>query len=321
MTVFSTRGNRSVHRTNLKKWWISLKKEKTLLLMCMPAVVFFFVFSYLTMPGIYIAFVDYNYNLGLFASKFIGFKNFEYLTKSGSLFLLIKNTVAYNVIFIITSTVAQVALALLLNEMRGKIYKKISQTVMILPYFISFVIVGLFAYNLLNYEHGLINSVRDSFKLSHIAFYSQSWYWPFILVFTNLWKGVGYGSIIYFASLMSVDTEMLEAAQIDGASTIQRIRYMLLPSLKATIIILTLFSIGGILRGNFGLFYNLVGSNNPTLLNSTDIIETYTYRAMMNNFQFSAASAVSLVQSVFGFVLVITSNTIVKKIDPDYSLF
>lgn len=289
--------------------------------MCMPAVVFFFVFSYLTMPGIYIAFVDYNYNLGLFASKFIGFKNFEYLTKSGSLFLLIKNTVAYNVIFIITSTVAQVALALLLNEMRGKIYKKISQTVMILPYFISFVIVGLFAYNLLNYEHGLINSVRDSFKLSHIAFYSQSWYWPFILVFTNLWKGVGYGSIIYFASLMSVDTEMLEAAQIDGASTIQRIRYMLLPSLKATIIILTLFSIGGILRGNFGLFYNLVGSNNPTLLNSTDIIETYTYRAMMNNFQFSAASAVSLVQSVFGFVLVITSNTIVKKIDPDYSLF
>jgi putative aldouronate transport system permease protein len=192
---------------------------------------------------------------------------------------------------------------------------------MFLPYFISAVILGLFAYDILSYDNGLLNSVLKSLNLDPVKAYSTPAIWPAIIIFTHLWQSTGYGSIVYFATIMGIDTEIMEAADIDGANAFQRIRYILLPCLKPTFVILLLFSLGGIMRGNFGLFYNLVGSSNTLLFDNTDIIETFVFRSLMNNFNFSMGSAVSLYQSIFGFFLVMIANWIVKKIEPDYSLF
>jgi putative aldouronate transport system permease protein len=305
-----------------KNAWVSdLKNSRTLLLMCLPAILFFLVFAYIPMPGVYLAFIRYNYTLGIFKSPFVAFENFRFLVISGDLWRLTYNTIAYNFAFIITGNLLQIMIALLLNEMTGKWFKKVSQTIMFLPHFISFVLVGLFAYNILNYDFGLLNSILKSFGSDPIKTYSNAGIWPYIIVFANLWKSAGYGSIVYFAAIMGIDAEIMEASQIDGASTYQKIRYILLPMLKPTFIILLLFSLGGIMRGNFGLFYNLVGASNTMLYKSTDIIETFVFRALMNNFNFSMGSAVSLYQSVFGFFLVMSANWLVKKLEPEYSLF
>lgn len=297
------------------------RKNLSLLLMCLPAILLFFVFSYVPLPGLYMAFVNYNYSKGMFASPFVGWNNFRFLTLSGDLPMLVRNTVLYNLAFILTNNFFQIALALMLNEIRSKRFRKVSQAVILLPYFISFVIVGLFAYNILNADYGVLNSLRRSLGLGGIAVYSMPEAWPPIFVFLNLWKNVGYGTIIYFAAIMGIDTGMIEAAEIDGVTSWQRIRYIMIPCLRPTFVMLILFSIGSILKGNFQLFYNVIGGSNKILFSTTDIIETYVYRAMMSNFNFSSASAVSLFQSVFGFATVMIANFVVRRIDPDYALF
>ncbi len=281
-----------------------VKKYRVLLLMCLPAVLFFLAFSYAPMPGIWVAFVKYNYRDGIFGSKFIGLDNFEFLATSGKLLSLTKNTILYNLAFIILGNFLAVFVAILLNEMRSKWFKKVSQTIMFLPYFISQVLVGILVFNLLNYDTGFVNGILTSLGLERWQPYSDPNVWP----------------VVYFAAIMGIDGEMMEAAKVDGANGFQRIRYIILPSLKPTIVILLLFALGGIVKGNFGLFYNIVGTN-PILYNTTDIIETYVYRATMTDFNFSTASAVGLYQSVIGFIIVMAVNYIVKKIEPDYSLF
>ncbi len=303
------------------KWLISLRKDQAFLIMCIPAILYFLIFAYLPMPGIYVAFTNFNYNKGIFGSSFIGLENLKFITLSGKLGVLIRNTVLYNLAFLVTSHLIQITIAVLLNEIRNQKFRKLSQSFLILPNFISYVLVGLFSFAIFNSTNGILNHFLMSMGRSGAQIYSTPSVWPAILVIVNLWKGAGYGSIVYFAALTGLDHEILEAAQVDGASTIQKIRYITLPSLKPTFIILVLLSIGGILRGNFDLFYNMVGSSNVVLHNSTDVLETYVFRAMTNNFQFSTAAAVSFVQSVFGFVLVMTTNLIVKKIEPDYALF
>ncbi|QHT59557.1 sugar ABC transporter permease [Paenibacillus lycopersici] len=300
-----------------RKYW----KNRTLLLMCLPAVLFFLVFSYLPMPGLYLAFIKYNYTDGIFKSAFVGWDNFRFLVMTGDLWKLTFNTVAYNLAFIILGNFLQIFVAILLNELRKKWFKKVSQTLMFLPFFISFVIVGLIAYNILSYDYGLLNGILKSLGADPLKTYSNPHVWPFIIVITYLWQSTGYGSIIYFAAIMGLDSEVVEASEIDGANALQRIRYIVLPWLKPTFIILLLFSLGGVLRGNFGLIYNLVGANNTSLYPTTDIIETYVFRSLMNNFNFSMGSAVSLYQSVFGFFVVVTANWLVKKASPDNSLF
>lgn len=297
------------------------KKNLSLLLMCSPAIILFFLFSYLPLPGLYMAFVNYNYSKGLLGSQFVGWNNFRFLTLSGDLPMLIRNTVLYNLAFILTNNFCQIALALMLNEIRSKRFRKISQATILLPYFISFVIVGLFAYNILNADYGILNNIRIALGMERIEVYSMPEVWPPIFVFLNLWKNIGYGTIIYFAAIMGIDTGMIEAAEIDGVTSWQRIRYIMLPCLRPTMVMLILFSIGSILKGNFQLFYNVIGGSNKILFETTDIIETYVYRAMMNNFNFSSAAAVSLFQSVFGFATVMIANHIVKRIEPDYALF
>lgn len=295
-------------------------RHRTLLLMCLPAIVFFFVFSYMPLPGIYVAFVKYNYRDGIFGSKFVGLQNFKFLWDSGKLLMLTKNTVLYNLAFIILGNALAVFVAILLNEMRCKWFKKVSQTIMFLPYFISQVLVGILVFNLLNYDTGFVNGILTSLGLERWEPYADPTVWPVLLVIIYLWQQTGYNSVVYFAAIMGIDSETIEAARVDGANGFQKIRYIILPSLKPTIVILLLFALGGIVRGNFGLFYNIIGTN-PLLYSASDIIETYVYRATVAEFNFSTASAVGLYQSIIGFVIVMTVNYIVKKIEPDYSLF
>ena len=301
-------------------FWRLLVQHRTLILMCTPAIIFFFVFSYMPMPGAYIAFTNFQYNKGIFGSPFIGLQNFKFLFMSGQLTLLLKNTVLYNIAFILLGNVLQLLFAILLNEVACKWFKKTTQSMMFLPYFISDVLVSLLVYNLLNYDYGFISNMVRNVGGEMAKVYQMPNAWPIIIVLVNLWKGTGYGTVVYFAAITGMDTSMMEAAQIDGANGFQRIRYITLPTLKPTVVILFLFAIGGILKGNFGLFYNLVG-NNSMLFKTTDIIETYVYRSMMNSFNFAQSSAVGLFQSVVGFFIVIGANAFVKKLDPDYALF
>lgn len=304
-------------------FWQKVCRYRVLLLMCLPAVLFFIAFSYAPLPGIYVAFVKFNYRDGIFHSPFVGLKNFEFLATSGKLWELTKNTVLYNLAFILLGNLLAVFVAILLNEMQSKWFKKASQTVMFLPYFISQVLVGILVFNLLNYDTGFVNGLLTQFGVAEENLwqpYANPNVWPVLMVIIYLWQQTGYNSVVYFAAICGIDSETIEAAKVDGANGFQKIRYIILPSLKPTIVILLLFALGGIVKGNFGLFYNVVGTNS-LLYGTTDIIETYVYRATMADFNFSTASAVGLYQSVIGFVIVMTVNCIVKKIEPDYSLF
>jgi len=291
-----------------------------LLLMCFPAIAFFLVFSYAPLPGSWIAFTNFNYRDGIFGSPFVGWRNFEFLIKSGQLWLLTKNTILYNLAFIVIGNILQIALAIMLNEIRSKYFKKVSQALMFLPYFVSVVLIGVIAFNLLNYDTGAVNALIVEAGGDPLRLYSMAGVWPFIIIVAHLWQSTGYGSIVYFAAIMGLDQSMFEAAAIDGASAWQRIRHIILPSLKPTFFILLLFSLGGIMRGNFGLFWNLVG-NNAQLYQTTDIIETAVYRMLLSQNNFTSSTAVGLYQSLFGFVLVMTVNWIMRRINPDYALF
>ncbi len=230
-------------------------KYRTLLLMCLPAIVFFFMFNYMPLPGIWVAFVKYNYRNGIFGSKFVGLQNFEFLATSGKLLSLTKNTILYNLAFILLGNLLAVFVAILLNEMQSRMFKKVSQTIMFLPYFISQVLVGILVFNLLNYDTGFVNGILTKIGVERWQPYSDPGVWPVLLVIIYLWQQTGYNSGVYFASIMGIDGEMMEAAKVDGANGFQRIRYIILPSLKPTIVILLLFALGGIVKGNFGLFY------------------------------------------------------------------
>lgn len=300
--------------------WKSAKDSRILLLMCLPAIVFFLVFSYGPLPGVWIAFTNFNYNDGIFGSPFVGFKNFEFLLKSGQLWVLTRNTLLYNVAFIVLGNILQIAIAIMFNEVRLKYFKKVTQGVLFLPYFISVVLIGVIAFNLLNYDTGALNALITATGGDPIKIYSTAGIWPIIIIIVYLWQSTGYGSIVYFAAIMGIDKGLFEAAAIDGASAWQRIRYVILPSLKPTFIILFLFAMGGIMYGNFGLFWNLVG-NNAALFQTTDVIETSVYRMVMSQNNFTTSTAVGLYQSLFGFAIVMTANWIVRRMNKDYALF
>lgn len=303
-----------------KSLFRQLMDGRVLLLMCVPAIVFFLVFNYAPLPGIWIAFTNFNYRDGIFGSPFVGFRNFEFLLKSGQLWLLTRNTILYNLAFIVLGNLLQIAIAIMLNEIRSVFFKKISQAAMFLPFFISAVLVGVIAFNLLNYDTGALNALIRETGGDPVKIYSSAGAWPLIIIMVHLWQSTGYGSIVYFAAIMGIDRTLYEAAAIDGASAWQRIRHVTLPSLKPTFIILVLFSLGGIMHGNFGLFWNLVG-NNAALFQTTDIIETSVYRMVLSQNNFTTSTAVGLYQSLFGFTLVMVANWIVRRINRDYALF
>ncbi len=297
-----------------------LRKKKVLFLMLAPTILFFVVFAYIPMPGAYVAFVDYNIGKGIFGSEFVGLKHFEFLFKSGDLWRITRNTFLYNLAFLGIGNVVQILFAVMISEIRCKWFKKVSQSVILLPYFISMVIVGFFAYNLFNYQFGFVNNILTSLGLERHDFYADQGIWKYIIVFFNIWAGTGYGMIVYMAAITGIDGGIYEAAQLDGCTLLQKIRYITLPMLKPTVILLFLFGLGGILKGSFDLFYNLIG-NNSVLFPQTDIIDTFVFRSLVGQFNFSQGAAVGFYQSVFGLVFVLTINAIVKKIEPDSALF
>lgn len=314
MTVAQTRPGKG-------QFWKQVYNSRILLLMCLPAIIFFIVFNYCPLPGIRIAFTNYNFRDGIFGSPFVGLDNFEFLISSGELWMLTRNTILYNLVFIVVGNIFQIVIALMLNEIWCKMFKKVSQTLMFLPYFISAVLIGAIAFNILNFDTGALNALLRETGGDPIQIYSKAGLWPFIIIFCNMWQQTGYGSVVYFAAICGIDASMVEAAEVDGATSWQRIRYIILPSLKGTFIILLLFALGGIMKGNFGLFWNLTGGANSQLFPTTDIIETFVYRTMTTQNNFATSSAVGLYQSIFGFILVMFSNWVVKRIDPDYALF
>lgn len=307
-------------KAHVKSFLKELKRKRVLFLMIAPTILYFIIFSYIPMPGAYVAFVDYNISKGIFGSKFVGLKNFEFLVKTGDLWRITKNTLLYNVAFILIGNLVQVILAIMISELGSKWFKKISQSVILLPYFISMVIVGFFAYNLFNYDYGFVNGLLTSLGFEKHDFYSDQGIWKYIIVAFKIWAGTGYGMIVYLATITGIDQEIYEASALDGASPLQKIRYITLPLLKPTIILLLLFSLGGILKGSFDLFYNLIG-NNSVLYPQTDIIDTFVFRSLVGQFNFSQGAAVGFYQSLFGLVVVLTVNAIVKRIEPDSALF
>lgn len=313
-------GEKLKSKRSIRLFGKEVRKNWVMFLMLLPAIVYFIVFSYITMPGAYVAFVSYNPTKGIFGSDFVGFKNFEFLIQNGDLWRITKNTLLYNLVFLLLSHSIQIVMAIMLSEITAKIFKKVSQSVILLPHFISYVIIGVFAYNFFNFDNGFINSLLVNFGMERYSFYNSPGIWKYIIVFFYIWKSTGYGMIVYLAAITGISHEIYEAAYIDGASRLQRIRYVTVPLLKPTFVLLVLFGLGGILRGSFDLFYNLIGTNS-ILYHSTDIIDTYVYRSLIGSFNFSSSAAVGLYQSVFGLILVLTINFIVRKIEPESALF
>lgn len=297
-----------------------VKKNKTLLLMLLPAVVFFIIFSYLPMGGVILAFKSYNFRDGIFGSPWVGLDNFKFFFISGQAFAVTRNTILYNLSFIAVNTTLQITMAILLSEIKGKYFKKLSQSFMFLPYFISWVIVGVMSYNVFNFEHGSLNSLRKMFGFAGVDVYSKPYLWIFIIIIFCAWKGLGYGTVLYLAAIMGIDTEIYEAAAIDGANIFKRIFYITLPSLVPTVTILTLLAIGNIFRGDFQMFYQIIG-NNGVLFNTTDVIDTFTTRALLQSGEVGMAAAAGLYQSVFCFLTILIANFVVKKNNEDNSLF
>ena len=297
-----------------------LKTNWVLWVMLLPIAAFFIINNYLPMVGIYFAFTDFNFKGGLFGSPFVGLKNFEYLFKSNIMGRLLKNTFLYNIVFILLGNGMQIFLAILISQLVYKRFKKVSQTMIFMPYFVSMVVVGVVSYNLFNYDNGLINGMIRNMGKEPIDFYTQKGIWPFILTFFNTWKGLGYGMVVYLAAIMGISTELHEAATVDGANIFQRIRYIILPHLKPTFIILLIYAVGNIIRGNFDLFYQLIG-NNGQLFEVTDILDTYVYRSAVDTFDFGMGTAAGVFQSVVGLILVLLVNWLIKRKNPEYAMF
>ena len=289
--------------------------------MFLPGAIYLFINCYIPMFGIQIAFRNYKANMGVYGSPWCGLDNFKFLTRTKDAWIMIRNTVLYNLVFITLGTILAVATAIILNDIRSKRSKQMYQTIILIPFLISMVIVSYLAFAFLSTSNGYINnSLVKLFGITAIDWYNTPKYWPFILVIINIWKNLGYNMILYYATICGIDGTLYEAAVVDGASRWQRVKYVTLPGLKSTIIVLTLMALGGIFRSDFGLFYQVPQNSGP-LITVTQTIDTYVYRGLMQNNNIGMSSAAGLYQSVVGFVLVFTANWVVRKIDNESSLF
>ena len=296
------------------------QKNWVLFIMLVPTFIYFMINNYLPMIGVYYAFTNFNFRDGLWGSPFVGFKNFEFLLKA-DLFRLTRNTILYNLVFIGVGNILQIVFAIFVSQVTVKWFKKTTQTLMFMPYFVSFVILKVLIYNIFEYQYGLINNIVTSAGGDRIDFYNTPSYWPLLITLFYLWKNIGYGMVVYLATIMGIDTEFYEAAKVDGANIFQQIRYITIPLVKPTFIILLLYALGSIMKGQFELFYQMIG-NNGVLYNITDILDTYVYRITMTQpLSLGLGTAAGLYQSIFGFVIVVVVNFVVKRKNPEYALF
>jgi putative aldouronate transport system permease protein len=297
-----------------------LKKNRTLFIMLLPAIIYFLVFSYTPMLGSIVAFKEYNFQKGIFGSPWAGFTNFRFFFISGQASRVTRNTFLYNLLFMTTANLLQITVALFMSEIMNVKFKKIAQSLLFLPHFISWVVVGAFMYNIFNYDFGLLNGFLSFIGANPVDVYQRPDLWPIILCISNLWKGVGYGSILYLAAIMGLPAEIYEAATIDGASIFQRIRRITLPLLMPTLATLLLLSVGAIFRSIFDMFYQTVGEIGQ-LYSTTDVIDTFVFRSLLRSYDFGMSSAAAFFQSILCFATIMSVNGIVRKIDYDYALF
>lgn len=310
---------RTAQKLNIIFFLKEIRRNFLLYTMMLPGIVWLFIFSYIPMAGITLAFKEYDYSLGILESPWNGFYNFQFIFLGQNLGSVTFNTIYLNLLFIVTGTFASVFLAILFSEIQNKYFKKISQSIVILPHFISWAIVAAFLGGFIS-DKGIVNQFLTSAGAEKIDFYSNPAYWPWLLVILRIWQGAGFGTIVYIAAITGMDREIYEAAQIDGANRFQLIQKITLPLLKNTIVLLTIMSIGNIFRGDFGMIYALVGDNS-ILYPTTDVIDTYVYRALRANSNLGFSTAASFYQSTVGFVMVMLSNWVVKKFNPESALF
>jgi len=304
-------------RKPLSVW---LRDNGAPLLMSLPGILVLLVFAYLPMFGIIIAFKEYRFDQGILGSKWIGFYNFKYLFSSAAAARITRNTVGYHFLFMATGMTASLIIALLMNEVHGKLRSRFYQSAMFLPHFISYIIVSYFVFAFLNLDNGLVNRLLQRMGKEAIGWYSKPEYWPYILGIVNIWKGTGYGSILYLAVMLGISPEYYEAAKIDGANKLRQIWHITLPMLVPIIVIQLLLSMGSMFRANFGLFYN-VTLDRSSLYPTTDVIDTFVYRSLVQAGDIGMSAAAGVYQSVVGFILVLLSNWAVRRVDPDRALF
>ena len=300
-------------------------KNRMMLLMVLPGAVGFFFFSYLPLIGTVAAFKQYRFNRGGFwaslsKSEWVGWDNFKFLFSGTDAWLITRNTLLYNIAFIVVGLVLSVAMAIILSQLVGKTLAKVYQTGMFLPYFLSWVIVSYFGFSFLSMDRGMFNHILEGVGAEPVQWYSDPKYWPFILIFVSLWKSIGYNSVVYLAAVLGIDKSLYEAAMIDGASKWQQIRNITIPMLSPIMIIMTLLAVGRIFYADFGLFYQ-VPRDSGTLYSVTNVIDTYVYRGLKTTGEIGMSTAAGLYQSFVGFVLVMISNYVVRKVDKDSALF
>ncbi|CAN7373642.1 ABC transporter permease subunit [Paenibacillus sp. LjRoot153] len=301
----------------MRKIW----RYAPLFVMVIPEIIYLIINNYLPMFGLIIAFKDVNFTKGIWASDWVGFKNFEYLFKTSDAMLITRNTILYNTAFIIINLIIAVGVAILLNEVKKKLFARFYQSVILIPYLISMVIVGYLVLAMLSGETGYINKqIMPMLGMDPISWYSEAKYWPYILTLVNIWKHVGYLCVIYLAAIIGIDPEYYEAARIDGASKWQQITNITIPLITPVIVIMTLLQIGRIFYSEFGLFYQ-VPLDTGALFPTTNVIDTYVYRALLRLGDIGMSSAAGLYQSVVGFILVLISNYVVSKRNSDNALF
>jgi putative aldouronate transport system permease protein len=291
------------------------------MIMCLPGLAYLLINNYIPIAGLVIAFKEFNYGKGIFGSDWIGLKNFEFLFRTRDAFVITRNTILYNIAFIIINTIGSIITAIMLSEVTKKIMLRVYQTVILLPYLISIVIVSYLVYALLSTDVGFVNrSILPLFKMTPITWYQVPKYWPIILPIVNFWKGVGFTSVIYLSSIVSIDRTLYEAAELDGATKLQTIWHITIPFIVPVITMMVLLAIGRIFYSDFGLFFQ-VPMNSGAIFSTTNVIDTYVYRGLieLNNIGMSAAAG--LYQSIVGFILVVSSNFLVRRFSPENALF
>lgn len=308
---------KAVVKTKKKRNW---KRILPFYIMMLPGVIYLIMNNYIPMFGTVIAFKKLNFQKGIWGSDWAGLSNFKFLFASDSAWTIIRNTIAYNLVGIVLGTILGLTMAIMLNEIRSKKAGKLYQSAVLLPYLMSWVIVSYLCYALLSAESGLFNSLLEAMGKTPINWYLEKKYWPFILVFANIWKSIGYGMIVYYSTLVGLSQDYFEAARLDGATKLQQIRHITLPLMKPAVITMTILNVGMIFRSDFGLFYQLP-RNSGALYEVTQTLDVYVYNALMKNSDFGMSSAASFLQSIVGLVLVVATNMLVRKYSEDSALF
>jgi len=300
--------------------WKAIRENSALTLMALPGLIVVFIVSYMPMPGVVLAFKNYKVSKGIWGSDWVGLKNFQFLLNSGTAVEIIRNTVVLNLLFIVFGQVCALTMALLLNEVYHHYISKVFQSILFFPHFVSWVLVGFFTFAFLNSDTGYMNTVLKTLQSSPINWYGAPEYWPAILTFLSIWKGLGYFTIIYLAGMLSISPEYYEAARIDGANKLQEAWFISLPLIRPLVIINVLLAIARIFFANFDFIFN-VTRDTGQLFPTVNVIDTYVYRSLTALGNFNLAAAAGFFQAVMGLLLVLVANWVVRKIDKDQALF